>query len=114
MPSNSLEQEAMDRVKRMYSSFDRPRQNVPFKRPAEPINPPKRPTEPLHPSKSAEHEPKPQPVPPKESVHREQSRGFLELLMKDKDQSLILLLLVILMKDGADMNLLVALVYMLI
>ena len=36
------------------------------------------------------------------------------MLMKDKDQSLILLLLVILMKDGADMNLLVALIYMLI
>ena len=103
MPSNSLEQEAMDRVKRMYSSFDRP-QNRPSKRPAEPMKPPKPP----------EPKPEPQPVPPLETVHKEQPRGLLELLMKDKDQSLILLLLVILMKDGADMNLLVALIYMLI
>ena len=34
--------------------------------------------------------------------------------MKDKDQSLILLLLVLLMKDNADMNLMLALVYLLI
>lgn len=105
MPSNSLEQEAMDRVKRMYSSFDRPRQNTPHKRPAEPPKPPR-------PPKPAE--PEPQPVPPLEPVHKEQPHGMLELLMQDKDRSLILLLLVILMKDGADMNLLVALIYMLI
>lgn len=34
--------------------------------------------------------------------------------MKDKDESLILLLLVLLMKDGADMDLMLALVYMLL
>ena len=34
--------------------------------------------------------------------------------MKDKDQSLILLLLVLLMKDNADMNLMLALIYLLI
>ena len=34
--------------------------------------------------------------------------------MQDKEQSLILLLLVLMMKDGADMNLLLALMYLLI
>lgn len=102
MPSNSLEQEAMDRVRRMYSSFDSrrqaPRTPAP-KPPAEPEKPPEKPPE-----------PKPESPPPPE----EKPRGMLELLMQDKDQSLILLLLVLLMKDGADMNLLVALIYMLI
>ena len=34
--------------------------------------------------------------------------------MQDKEQSLIMLLLVLMMKDGADMNLLLALMYLLI
>ena len=103
----------MDRVKRMYSSFERPQNRLP-KHSAEPIKPPKRSTEPIQPPKHAEHKSKPQPVPPIEPVHKEPPRGLLELLLKDKDQSLILLLLVLLMKDGADMDLLVALIYMLI
>ena len=102
MPSNSLEQEAMDRVRRMYSSFDRRPQSPPPKRPAEPPKPPE-------PEPEQEPEPKHEPHLP-----AEKSTGLLDMLMKDKDQSLILLLLVILMKDGADMNLLVALIYMLI
>ena len=98
MPSNSLEQEAMDRVRRMYSSFDR--------RPHDPQPSPKPPRPP---------EPKPEQQPkPLEPKPAEKPRGMLELLMRDKDQSLILLLLVILMKDGADMNLILALIYMLL
>ena len=101
MPSNSLEQEAMDRVARMYSSFDR--------RPHSRQRPP-------------EPEPRPEPEKPKAEVEAppvkaeppKKNGGLLEMLMKDKDQSLIMLLLVILMKDGADMNLLLALVYLLI
>lgn len=92
----------MDRVRRMYSSFDSRRQDQripPPKRPQEPEKPPEKPPE-----------PKPESSPPPE----DKPRGMLELLMQDKDQSLILLLLVLLMKDGADMNLLVALIYMLI
>ena len=98
MPSDSLEQEAMDRVRRMYSSFDR--------RPQSQSTPPKPPEKPPEP----EPEPKQDPTPPLP----EKPRGMLELLLKDKDQSLIMLLLVILMKDGADMNLLLALIYMLL
>ncbi|MBQ9247151.1 MAG: hypothetical protein IJ171_01025 [Ruminococcus sp.] len=99
MPSNSLEQEAMDRVRRMYSSFDR--------RPQSQSTPPKPPEKPPEP----EPEPKQDPTPPQLP---EKPRGMLELLLQDKDQSLIMLLLVILMKDGADMNLLLALIYMLL
>lgn len=104
MPSNSLEQEAMERVRRMYASFDKPEERgerPPEHRPA--------PKPPLKEESSAPPE-KPKPPRPPEKPRN----GLLELLMKDKDQSLIMLLLVILMKDGADMNLLLALVYLLI
>ena len=101
MPPNSLEQEAMDRVARMYANFDR-----------RPQNRPKAPTPPEPPKP----EPKSEPEPPKDSEFSPQKKqgGFLELMMKDKDQSLILLLLVILMKDGADLNLMLALLYLLL
>ena len=102
MPSNSLEQEAMDRVRRMYSSFDR--------RPESSPDPPEKPEKPRK-QPEPEPEPKVKPVPPESA---EMPHGILEMLMRDKDQSLIMLLLVILMKDGADMNLLLALVYMLL
>lgn len=104
MPSNSLEQEAMERVRRMYASFDRP--------PERGERPPERPPEPA-PLKGE----KPSPPEKTEKPHHPPEKpknGLLDLLMKDKDQSLIMLLLVILMKDGADMNLLLALVYLLI
>lgn len=88
----------MERVRRMYSTFD--------SRPPERQKPPK--TEP----------PQPESVPPKPESNKPDppgdNRGFLDLLMQDKDQSLIMLLLVLLMKDGADMNLMLALVYLLI
>ena len=96
MPSQSLEQEALDRVARMYSSFDRrSRSRVPQSQPA------------------------PEPQPPEQELrsdnsNKEKSTGLLDVLLKDKEQSLILLLLVILMKDGADMNTVLALMYLLI
>lgn len=99
MPQSSLEQEALDRVARMYSSFDRRRRDPPRKPPEpEPIPEPK-----------PEPEPKEEPLPPVKK-----REGLLDLLFKDKEQSLIMLLLVILMKDGADMNLILALMYLLI
>lgn len=100
MPSNSLEQEAMDRVRRMYASFDRPApQHEAVKKP-DPAPPERDPAPPQDPA-------------PKQSDQND-SGSLLDLLLKDRDQSLILLLLVMLMKDGADMNLLLALVYILI
>lgn len=106
MPSNSLEQEAMERVARMYSSFDRrPPQHRP-PRPAQQAKP-----ESKHESEPAQSEKEPERA---QSAARPENRGLLELLMKDREQSLIMILLIILMKDGADMNLLLALVYLLI
>ena len=100
MPSNSLEQEAMDRVRRMYASFDRPAPQHEAVKKSDP----------------APAEPKPAPpTEPKPTQSDQNDPGsLLDLLLKDRDQSLILLLLVMLMKDGADMNLLLALVYILI
>ena len=99
MPSESLEQQAMDRVARMYSSFDR-----------------RAPDRPRHkPEPRPEPESEPQPEKPVVSAEKTEKRGgLLEYLMKDKEQSMIMLLLVILMKDGADMNLILALIYLII
>ena len=93
MPSQSLEQQALDRVARMYSSFDR--------RTSQPSSEPKPQEKPPAPDMPAPDAPK-------------KLSGALDFLMKDKEQSLIMLLLVILMKDGSDMNTLLALMYLLI
>lgn len=95
MPSNSLEQEAMERVRRMYAGYDR-------RPPSEDAPRPHREPEPPHPK------PPVMPDPPKKN------NGLLDMLMQDKEQSLIMLLLVLMMKDGADMNLMLALMYLLI
>ena len=100
MPSNSLEQEAMDRVRRMYASFDRPA-------------PPQKAVKKPDPA-PAERDPAPPQEPAPKQSDQNTPGSLLDLLLKDRDQSLILLLLVMLMKDGADMNLLLALVYILI
>ncbi len=100
MPQSSLEQQALDRVARMYSSFDRRGHNRP------------RPPEPPKPEPKPEPEPQPEPEPPRQVP--EPSAGLLDILLKDKEQSLIMLLLIILMKDGADMNAVLALMYLLI
>lgn len=99
MPQGSLEQEALDRVARMYSSFDRRAHNRP--RPPQPPAP-----------KPPEPEPQKPPEPP--APIPEKPVGLLDVLLKDKEQSLILLLLVILMRDGADLNVILALMYLLI
>lgn len=107
MPSDSLEQQAMDRVARMYSSFDRRAPDRPRHKP-EPG--------PEHkPEPQPEHKPELQPEKPVAPAEKPEKRGgMLEYLMKDKEQSMIMLLLVILMKDGADMNLILALIYLII
>ena len=99
MPSNSLEQEAMERVRRMYSGYDRRPPAVDMPRPQPKPEPPKRP---------------PEPEKPVIAHHEEKSGSLLDMLMQDKEQSLIMLLLVLMMKDGADMELLLALMYLLI
>ena len=94
----------MDRVRRMYASFDRPapRTETPQRERSAPAvekkEPPAPPEEPAHHKPQNDHEP---------------PNSLLDVFLKDQDQSLILLLLVMLMKDGADMNLMLALVYLL-
>ena len=95
---DSLEQQALDRVARMYSSYDR-RRPVQTK-PEEAAEPPER--------------PKPASPEPKADIHSPKPPGLLDMMLEDKEQSLILLLLIILMKDGADLNLILALLYLVI
>lgn len=100
MPSQSLEQEALDRVARMYSSYDRQRRQRPPQTATKPA-----PETPPAPEKEPE---------PNIENKEEKPAGLLDVLLRDKEQSLIMLLLVILMKDGADMNTILALMYLLL
>lgn len=111
MPSQSLEQEALDRVARMYSSFDRrPRKSF-----AQPASADHRQRTAEKPDPESQKPPEPESeLPGQNNSLEEKSSGLLDVLLKDKEQSLILLLLVILMKDGADMNTVLALLYLLI
>ena len=108
MPSNSLEQEAMDRVRRMYASFDRPA--------PQPMHSVEKQSDPAPADRAESSEPT-EPNPQRESdpkIAETKPNSLLDVFLKDQDQSLILLLLVMLMRDGADMNLMLALVYLLI
>ncbi len=121
MPRNSLEQEAMDRVRRMYAPFDSPRAG---ERRREPPHADGRQKPPEHHEEHSHEEHHDRHEHHHEEHHSEHHgespreekpvSSLLDLFMKDKDQSLILLLLVLLMKDNADMNLMLALVYLLI
>lgn len=123
MPQQSLEQEAMDRVRRMYASFDQARLDQ-----SRSVDPQRNRPRSDHPRKEQPRQEKPQAQKPEDTnVEKEskpeskpdanavkQPNGLLDLFMQDRDQSLILLLLVLLMRDGADMNLMLALMYLLI
>ena len=54
------------------------------------------------------------PEPEQGASDKPAQKGLLEALLEDKEQSLLMLLLVILMKDGADLNLILALLYLVI
>lgn len=88
----SLEQDAMERVARMYSTQRAPR--------SERAQPP--------PDPKPQPEPKP-PIKPDPAVP-----NMLDLLMKDNDRSLIMMLILILMHDGADSMLILALMYIIL
>ena len=103
MATTSLEQQALDRAARMYSAFDR-RQGASLQQDRPPGPPPAPKPEPPAPPTAPKPPQKPAEKPP----------GLLDALMEDKEQSLLMLLLVILMKDGADMNALLALMYILL
>ena len=112
MSTNSLEQEAMDRVRRMYASFDA-RANPPERRADE---------KPEHHADTAGKKRSVRadaPAAEKPAARRSEPKpskpnSLIDVFLKDRDQSLVLLLLVLLMRDGADMNLMLALMYILI
>ena len=104
----------------MYAPFDRrqehrpPRPTQPGHDPAhgehrEPHREPPR----LEKPPQAEKPPEPHREPP-QTAAPEKPHGLLESLMEDQEQSLILILLVILMKDGADLNVILALMYLIL
>lgn len=101
MPQSSMEQEALERVRRMYGGFDtRGRtRHEPLLSPAE-----KEETE-----KTEEKEDQPQPL----SMQKEE-RNLLDELLKDNERSLILLLLLVLYSEKADSSLLLALMYLIL
>lgn len=96
MATDSLEQQALDRVARMYAGYDRRQQRPPAPSAEQPQ------------AQAGEPQPQQPQQPPAKSA------GLLDALMEDKEQSMILLLLVILMKDGADLDAILALMYLLV
>ena len=86
-----MEQEALERVRRMYGGFD-------TRKPA----PPKQETKPPKEEKPPECE-----QPPAE-------KNLLDELLKDNERSLILLLLLVLYSEKADASLLLALMYLIL
>ena len=101
----------MERVRRMYASYDA---HTPRDGAAEPDTREKPYAKPPEPSPQ-QPEPERQNAPQKPASQAAPApNSLLDALMKDKDQSLILLLLVLMMRDGADMNLMLALMYILI
>lgn len=114
MAIDSFEQQALERAARMYGGFDRRQENQPPHPHAsdhgyEEHQPPahRHPHDPPHPPVKD-----PPPIPSEKPPER--PPGLLEALMEDKEQSLILLLLIILMKDGADLELIMALLYLIL
>ncbi|MBE6824966.1 MAG: hypothetical protein E7513_06440 [Ruminococcaceae bacterium] len=50
----------------------------------------------------------------KEEVHTKKSENFLDIFLKDKEKSLILLLIVLLISEKADTTLVLALMYLIL
>lgn len=105
-----MQQEAMRRVQAMQSRAVPQRQSkreepphTGLNRPVEQLEKP----EPEHKSQTAESQ--------SVSAHSEnRGENVLDILFKDKEQNLILMLILLLAGDGADSSLLLALIYLLI
>lgn len=102
MPQSSIEQQALERVRRMYGASE------PFKKPPVPQ------TQPL----KEEHTRPPQADPrgsdEKLKEAEEQHPDMLRTLLKDNERSLLLLLLLILYSEKADPSVLFALMYLIL
>lgn len=95
MPQSTIEQEALERVRRMYGSFDT--------RKSAPIKP-----EPERPQREAPAEKQAPDEKPS------QEKNLLDELLRDNERSLILLLLLVLYSEKADASLLLALMYLIL
>lgn len=101
MPQSTIEQAALERASQMYGPFDtrnNRKSNV-----SQEENKPEKPKKQVEIKSKTEHTNAPKG-----------NENFLDILMKDKEKSLIMLLIVILANDGADTTLLLALMYLII
>lgn len=97
----SFEEEAFERARQM--SFNRAKAEEPRRRPAEPA-----------PVKPAQEQPKP-PMPPKPPEPKQLSAApnMMETLFRNRENSLIVMLLLLLMDEKNDPSLLFTLMYLL-
>lgn len=95
--ADSMQNEAMERLKQMYSKAQ-PQSNTQSHR-----------SENVQTEKVSE-----QPLQAENSIHTQKSENLLDFFMRDKEKSLILLLIVILMSEKADTSLLLALMYLVV
>ena len=101
MPQSSIEQAALERASLMYGPFDSRNNKKSSIKQEE--NKPETPKTKVQINDNTE-----------QTVLKKRNENFLDILMKDKEKSLIMLLIVILANDGADTTLLLALMYLVI
>ncbi len=96
---DSMQNDAMERLRQMYSK-------------AQPQNTKNKPITEVH-----QAEPAPenhQENKKSEEVHTKKSENILDIFMKDKEKSLILLLIVLLISEKADTSIVLALMYLIL
>ena len=94
--ADTMQIEAMERLKQMYSK-------------AQPSNANENKAQSFEKSQKAQ---KPEPIEEKEPINK--SENLLDIFMRDKEKSLIVLLIVILLSEKADTSLILALMYLFI
>lgn len=95
--SDQMQNEAMERLKQMYSKAPTKSQQIPLHKTLPPQN-------------KSDGENQGQP----ETATQAERKTMLDVFMQDKEKSLIVLLLVILMSEKADTMLVLALVYLIL
>ena len=92
-------------------AFERARQMSHNRRAAKPAPPPAEPAPPIEPQK-----PQPQPVEPQKPMAKPMPKppDLMETLFRNKENSLIMMLLLLLMDENSDPTLIFALVYLLL
>lgn len=126
---SSVEQAALERAKQMYSNFDTRRTKSSFDNISQTTTREDEKTKPIETKENQSKEEKPKNTNQPKQINSQQmfdnkvsnneneqiekkSENLLDYLMKDKEKSLIMLLIIILSNDGADSSLLLALMYL--